>query len=159
MDKRERTTMNAISNLRSVVSAMIRLLFAAGFIASTCLTPAQTNVPIVPMGAVWKHLDTGVDQGTAWIAPAFNDSGWASGAAQLGYGDGDEATVLGFGPDPNNKYITTYFRHSFVVNDASAFTNVQMRLPYDDGVVAHGPVHVMFNTAQDRVRQNKGADK
>ena len=78
--------MNVILNLRSVASAMIRLLFAAGFIASTCLTQAQTNIPLVPMGAVWKYLDTGVDQGADWIAPAFNDGAWASGAAQLGYG-------------------------------------------------------------------------
>jgi len=129
--------MNAILNLRSVVSATIRLLFAAGFIASTCLTQAQSNVPLVPMGAVWKYLDTGVDQGTTWIAPAFDDSGWASGPAQLGYGDGDEATTVSYGPDPNNKYITTYFRHSFVVNNPSAFTNVQMRILYNDGVVVY----------------------
>ena len=86
----------------------MRLLFAAGFIASACLTQAQTNFLLVPMGAVWKHLDTGVDQGTAWIAPGSNDNAWPSGAAHLGYGDGDEATTVSFGPDPNNRHITTY---------------------------------------------------
>ena len=35
--------MNAISNLRSVVSATIRLLFAAGLVASTCLAQAQPS--------------------------------------------------------------------------------------------------------------------
>ncbi|HEY2952833.1 MAG TPA: Ig-like domain-containing protein, partial [Verrucomicrobiae bacterium] len=63
---------------------------------------------IVPTNSVWKYLDNGSDQGTAWIAPAFDDSSWASGPAQLGYGDGDEATVVNSGPT-NNYYITTYF--------------------------------------------------
>ena len=39
------------------------------------------------------------DQGTTWRATAFNDGGWASGPAELGYGDGDEATVVRYGPD------------------------------------------------------------
>jgi len=46
--------------------------------------------------------------------------GWASGPAQLGYGDGDEATVVSYGPDSGSKYITTYFRHTFGVADPGA---------------------------------------
>src|SRR4026209_259996 len=64
---------------------------------------------LVPTGATWKYLDNGTDQGTAWRATSFNDSTWPSGPAQLGYGDGDESTTLGFGPDANNNFITTYF--------------------------------------------------
>ena len=56
---------------------------------------------------------------TAWIAAGFNDSAWASGPAQLGYGDGDETTVVSYGPDANNKYITTYFRRAFLVTNAA----------------------------------------
>src|SRR4026207_710327 len=73
---------------------------------------------LVPLGSVWSYLDDGSDQGTAWVAPAFDAAGWSNGPAQLGYGDQDEATVVRFGPSPNNKYITTYFRHTFVVPDA-----------------------------------------
>jgi hypothetical protein len=35
-----------------------------------------------------------VDQGAAWRTLDFNDNAWASGPAQLGYGDNDEATVV-----------------------------------------------------------------
>jgi len=63
----------------------------------------------------------GSDQGTAWRA-LLPDSSWPVGAAQLGYGDGDEATVLHYGTNANNKYITTYFRHAFNVANAAAFT-------------------------------------
>ena len=92
---------------------------------------------IVQSNAVWKYLDTGVDLGTGWVATNFNDSGWASGPGQLGYGDGDEATVVGYGPDPNNKFVTTYFRHTFEVANASAYTNITARMLRDDGVVVY----------------------
>src|SRR5687767_2816259 len=88
---------------------------------------------LVPVGAVWKYLDNGSDQGTAWRSTTFNDTSWASGPAQLGYGDGDEATIVGFGPDSANKYITTYFRRSFNVPDASIYQSMTLRLLRDDG--------------------------
>ena len=75
-------------------------------------SPSPTPLPFVSAGANWRYLDNGTDQGTAWRASAFNDSAWASGPAQLGYGDGDEATVVGFGPNPNQRYRTTYFRRT-----------------------------------------------
>src|SRR5687768_13963903 len=80
---------------------------------TTVLLPAADI--LIPTGATWKYLDNGSDQGTGWRAPGFNDSGWASGPAQLGYGDGDEATVVSYGNDSANKYITTYFRRSITV--------------------------------------------
>jgi len=89
---------------------------------------------LVPQGATWKYLDDGSDQGTAWTSPDFDDSAWASGQAQLGYGDGDEATVVGYGPDAEDKHITTYFRHTFTVTAPSA---VRLRLLRDDGAVVH----------------------
>lgn len=49
-----------------------------------------------------------------WKHPAFDDSKWAEGPAQLGYGEGDEATVLPFGP-ATDKWVTACFRRRFVV--------------------------------------------
>ena len=48
---------------------------------------------LVPTGAVWRYLDNGTNQNTAWRAAGFDDSSWAQGPAELGYGDGDEATI------------------------------------------------------------------
>jgi hypothetical protein len=99
------------------------------------LIGAKANV--VDADGVWKYLDNGSNQGTTWRAPAFNDSAWLSGSAQLGYGDGDEATTVSFGPDPNNKFITTYFRRTFNVADAAAFKALMLRLLRDDGAVVY----------------------
>ncbi|MFH1107983.1 MAG: lamin tail domain-containing protein [Planctomycetota bacterium] len=92
---------------------------------------------LIESGAVWAYLDTGSDQGTAWTALGFDDSAWRYGAAQLGYGDGDETTVVRYGDDPANKYITTYFRHAFELPGASTVTNLTLNLLRDDGAIVY----------------------
>ncbi len=109
------------------------------FLLILTLAPAAfaADTTLVPTGATWKYLDNGSNQDTAWRATSFNDSTWPSGPAQLGYGDSDEATTLGFGPDINNKFITSYFRRAFNVTDASLFTSITLRLLRDDGAVVY----------------------
>lgn len=88
-------------------------------------------------GALWKYNDQGMDLGTAWTALDFDDSAWAFGAAQLGYGDGDEVTELSFGPDSDNKYPTYYFRKKFRVEDAASIEALTLELLRDDGAVVY----------------------
>jgi hypothetical protein len=92
---------------------------------------------LVPAGSVWKYLDDGSDQGTAWRSIDYEDDGWPQGPAQLGYGDGDEATVVDFGPDEDDKFLTTYFRHVFELTDTNGLTNLTVRLLRDDGGVVY----------------------
>ncbi len=98
-----------------------------------------TANPLVSTGAVWRYLDNGSNQGTNWSQRLFDDTLWASGPAQLGYSSNtaelDEATLVSFGPDPANKYITTYFRRAFTVLNPSEFTNLVARLLVDDAAV------------------------
>jgi hypothetical protein len=95
-----------------------------------------TNI-LVTSNAVWKYLDNGSDQGTAWTSVGFDDSAWPAGPAELGYGNGSQATIVGYGPDPENRYMTTYFRRAFLVQDAAIYTNLFIQLLRDDGVVVH----------------------
>jgi hypothetical protein len=107
----------------------------AGTRLSPFVPPAEQN--LVSANASWKYLDNGSNQGTGWRAPSFNDGGWKSGNAELGYGDGGEATLVSYGGDVNNKYITTYFRKSFSVSDTSAFSLLELSLVRDDGAVVY----------------------
>lgn len=95
------------------------------------------NFTAVPNGGVWKYFDQGSNLGTAWREPGFNDAPWASGSAQLGYGDNDENTLIGYGPDPSNKYITSYFRRTFTISDLSAVIALNGSLLRDDGAVIY----------------------
>lgn len=85
----------------------------------------------------WKYLDTGADLGTSWRNAAFSDTGWKSGQAELGYGDGDEKTVIGYGGDINNRYITSYFRTSFAVKNKQKVSGMTLMLKCDDGAVVY----------------------
>ncbi|MGI9241977.1 MAG: tandem-95 repeat protein, partial [Verrucomicrobiales bacterium] len=95
------------------------------------------EIGIIAPGSAWRYLDDGSDQGVGWIATTFNDSSWALGIAQFGYGDGDENTVVGFGPDENDKYATTYFRRRFVVDDPGGLGGLAMRLIRDDAAAVY----------------------
>ena len=101
------------------------------------LVSEAQDVALIPFGSTWKYRDTGSNQGTAWRASGFDDAAWASGPAQLGYGDGDEATVVSYGPSSSAKYITTYFRKTFTIADVSAFAGYGMRIKRDDGVIVY----------------------
>jgi hypothetical protein len=91
------------------------------------------TVTLVGVGAIWKYDDGGADLGTAWRSTSFDDSAWASGPAQLGFGDGDEATVV----NTNRLRITTYFRRVFTLASTSEWSEVTLRLKRDDGAVIY----------------------
>jgi Bacterial Ig domain/Calcineurin-like phosphoesterase/Purple acid Phosphatase, N-terminal domain len=119
------------------IGFLARLLRAAMALLLLTAGAAWSQTALVSAGSAWKYLDNGSNQGTAWRASGFDDSAWPSGAAQLGYGDGDEATVVSFGANASLKHITTYFRRSFSVVDPAAFTALNLRLKRDDGVVVY----------------------
>jgi hypothetical protein len=103
--------------------------------------PGSLNIytPILAKGSSgWKYLDNGSNQGTGWRAPGFADAGWSNGVAPLGYPSGAPiTTVVGYGANANNKYITTYFRKSFVVPNPAVFTNFLLETLRDDGVIVY----------------------
>ena len=101
---------------------------------------------LVPGGAVWRYSDTGQDLGTNWTQPDYDDSGWNSGLARLGYGDKVAATTITYGTDPKQKHPTTYFRHSFLVLEGIAITNLNFRLAVQDGAVVWLNGHEAFRT-------------
>ncbi|HEY4378180.1 MAG TPA: hypothetical protein VGM93_13525, partial [Acidimicrobiales bacterium] len=47
-------------------------------------SPATPTGVLVAKGSAWQYKDDGSDQGSAWSAPSFNSSTWASGAGVLG---------------------------------------------------------------------------
>ena len=92
---------------------------------------------LLPKSSEWKYLDNGSDQGTGWREPGFDDSKWKSGKARLGYGNDGEVTKLSFGPDENNKHITTYFRRPLALSETGLFDSIKLMLSRDDGAVVY----------------------
>ena len=93
---------------------------------------------LIPRGAEWKYLDDGSDQESRWVAPDYDDSKWASGVAPLGYGDKDGiGTKISFGANSSKKFITSYFRRRFTIEDPSSIFGLQLNLRRDDGAVVY----------------------
>src|SRR5207248_7027464 len=99
----------------------------------------------VAFGDVWKYDDRGVDNGTAWLAAGFDDSSWKQGPGQLGYGDGDETTVL-FKATPRQPSV--YFRKKIVVN--GKVTAASLQVLYDDGAAVWINGALVFSKNVDR---------
>ena len=71
--------------------ALVIILLTFGAVA----LGGETN--LVPWGAVWKYDDTNTDLWTTapnWNQLGFDDSGWPSGPAPIGYGDAFIVTTM-----------------------------------------------------------------
>jgi hypothetical protein len=96
-----------------------------------------SQTTLLPAGSVWKYSDATTAPPADWNQPSFDEEAWSSGQAELGYGDGDEATILSYGNNANNKTPSYYFRSSFNVPDVNAIAGILALLKVDDGAVVY----------------------
>ena len=110
---------------------------SAAYLLPTTVS-GPTNTTIIPLGAAWKYLDDGVDQGTAWRTAGFNDSGWSNGVAQLGFGDSpaDETTIVRRTNNFGTNY-TVYFRKTISVGNAAQFASLSLTVLRDDAALVY----------------------
>ena len=83
----------------------------------------------------WKYYDAANQpsndgEGDFWNTLDFNDGSWASGNAELGYGDGENTTI-------NNATETAYFRKTINIIDASFYNDIVMEAIRDDGMIVY----------------------
>ena len=78
----------------------------------------QYIVPTGPMGAGWNEV-------------SFSSAGWSSGQLGIGYGDGDDVTLVA------NPSVSVYVRHFFTVSNKDAISAAILDIDYDDGFVAY----------------------
>jgi hypothetical protein len=130
-------------SLSGAFTAGVPYTLTASFICDVfgnCADPLSAPITfqqgLIDAGSVWRYLDTGIDPGTAWIDPFFDDTSWAVGPAELGFGDGDEATVIN-STVAGSRLITAYFRHTFYVADASSIPGLTLELRRDDGAIVY----------------------
>jgi hypothetical protein len=118
--------------------------------------PTTTNlyqtVAVLPFGTTWRFDTNGADLGTAWSAPAYNDSAWPSAGALLGF-EPDAATQTALynqGLNTNNMTlwqlmrpdgtpnVTYYLRTTMpAVAFSLAGATVTLRHVVDDGAVIY----------------------
>lgn len=90
---------------------------------------------VILYGCDWKYFDLAMappnQSSTTWKQLTYNDASWNSGPSELGYGDGDEATII------SSATLTGYYRYTFNVDDPADFSDLLMNLTYDDGAVIY----------------------
>src|SRR5690606_25651214 len=106
-----------------------------GALAHVVNTVTQDLVPWSAAG--WRYHANGTDPGGDWKEPGFDDGSWPVGTAELGYGDGDEATVIPMVDiNPSQQGVQRaaayYFRRGFNVAEPSKITALTVRVKYDD---------------------------
>jgi hypothetical protein len=95
-------------------------------------TEDPTPIELVAAGSRWSYWHDPAAPPTNWRSDAFDASAWPVGRAELGFGDGDEATVL----DPQRWTRSAYFRQEFTLTDTDTATALALEVVADDGYVA-----------------------
>jgi len=89
---------------------------------------------LISSGDTWRYFKPleGVPEG--WNGLDFDDSSWETGPTGIGYGDGDDQTVL---QDMQGKYLSVYVRKEFFVSEPDALEGLLFTVLYDDGVLLY----------------------
>ncbi len=96
------------------------------------LIESRTHISI---GDEWDYFKglRAVDPG--WQEPGFIPGpSWFSGPSGIGFGDGDDATIL---QDMEDRYLTVYCRRSFELSNPAIVGSLELGVDYDDGFVAY----------------------
>jgi hypothetical protein len=96
--------------------------------------PDPEPAVVLEKGSTWSYLWNGEGAPAGWAAPAFDDAGWATGAAPLGWGTSDIATPLSTATTPVP--ITSYYRHDIELPTPLP-EKVSLSVRVDDGVVVY----------------------
>jgi hypothetical protein len=85
---------------------------------------------IVSVGTTWKYIVPNTQPSDSWKNQSFDTSSWLEGPSGIGYGDGDDATVI-------QQSISVYMRKEFQVVDTSQIKRTLLDIDYDDAFVAY----------------------
>ena len=85
----------------------------------------------------WKYYDQGAAPAN-WTSGSFNDNGWSSGPAPLGYKMTGVKTTVSYGDNPDQKHPTTYFRKTISLKSTPTRSDVfLLNYQVDDGFVVY----------------------
>lgn len=105
----------------------------------------KEGIVLLPRDAEWSINDEGKDLGKDFIKEDYDISSWKKGKAPFGFGDAFSetdptlplATEVSFGPDENNKIMTTYAALDFEVSSLDGIKSLETYIHVDDGAVVY----------------------
>ncbi len=86
---------------------------------------------IISTGDACKYIIPDQEIGDSWKGRGFDDSSWLDGINGIGYGDGDDNTIVASG------ISSVYMRFRFTLEDTSLVRQMILDMDYDDGFAAY----------------------
>src|SRR5437763_1728692 len=144
---------------------MRNVVFATGFLLAVCFfggggmpqARGATTFTLLPLTNTWRYNASGLELGTAWQAPGYNDSAWPQGRGALGFEDNNAFTmtltntVLPLN-NSSGVFITNfYFRAHFTLTNAPNSVQLTTSNIIDDGAVFY-----INGTEYTRIRMASG---
>ena len=106
-------------------------------------------------------VPTSASLGAGWRALDYDDSTWLSGRAGVGYDNNAgyrDVIDLDVDATMNGRNTSVFVRVPFTVSDPSVFTNLRLRIQYDDGFAAFlNGVPVAFANSPSTLAWNSAA--
>ncbi|MCF8370063.1 MAG: CotH kinase family protein [Bacteroidales bacterium] len=104
------------------------------FLSLTNLCPLTAQIDhwemVVQASDNWRYFPGTQEPDVLWKELSFNDNSWDQGPGGIGYGDGDDATVIA-------PVISVYIRRIFSVTNSSDLLGGLFYIDYDDAFVAY----------------------
>lgn len=104
------------------------LVFASGKNRTKVIDHWETPVSASDL---WRYKVPAAAQPANWNTIGFNDLAWTQGAGGIGYGDGDDNTVL------SPPLYSVFMRRTFNIPDTSKIVAATLTMDYDDAFVAY----------------------
>ncbi|WP_309383704.1 RHS repeat-associated core domain-containing protein [Cerasicoccus frondis] len=116
--------------MRRVVYTLLGMLGGATM-AFAQIPYQQSSIEVIEDSATWQYWDDGSLPDVEWNTVTYDDSDWEAGAADFGFGDGDETTETATG------VVTTYLRKQFSVHSPELVEAASLWLRYDEGLCVY----------------------
>lgn len=78
----------------------------------------------------WRYWVGTSNPGATWNTVSFNDAAWPVGRGGIGYGDGDDRTVI-------SPVLSVFLRKKFTLTNRDKILDVLLHVDYDDGFIAY----------------------
>lgn len=92
--------------------------------------PIQHWETVVYDSMQWRYWVGTSNPGATWNTVSFNDAAWPVGRGGIGYGDGDDRTVI-------SPVLSVFLRKKFTLTNRDKILDALLHVDYDDGFIAY----------------------
>ena len=130
-------------------SARDLIRYTIFFLVLACAGMASAQQMLVPRNSTWRYNNSNINLGSAWQSLSYDDSAWG-GPPRRPSGDNLETgsqlctTVINTGPS-GARYPGVYYRRTFTVANANAFSSLTLRLQRDDYAIVYLNGALLYN--------------